>query len=87
MDETLAQTAIWEYNYMDGNVIVGTLQEIGEALISASGAYRLTDNPEPWLDRDDYGDDSPREFTLDEWTVWVSKFEDIPTVDIYLKLK
>ncbi len=87
MDETLAQTAIWEYNCMAGNVVVGTLQEIGEALISANGAYRLTDNPMPWLDVDDYGTDSPRDFTVNEWIEWASKFEDRPSRHVYMNLE
>ena len=87
MDETLAQTAKWEYNYMNGNVLVGTLQEIGEQLIRWHGTHRLTDNPEPWLDRDDYGNDSPREFTLKEWIEWATKFEDRPAFDVYMSLE
>lgn len=51
-----------------------------------SGIYRgygvgaTTDNPEPWINVDDYGTESPRTFTLDEWLEWARRVEDQPSV-------
>ena len=68
----------YRYTDIDGDTVVGTLQQIGEQLIRWWGVYRLTDNQGPWLNLDDYGNESPRTFTLDEWIEWASKFEDRP---------
>ena len=74
----LTTTASWKYTDKDDDGVTGTLQEIGEQLIHWHGANRLTDNPMPWLNLDDYGSDSPRDFTVNEWIEWAARFEDRP---------
>ena len=74
----LTETATWKYTDRDGDVVTGSLQEIGDQLIHWHGANRLIDNLMPWLNLDDYGSESPREFTLGEWIEWASRFEDRP---------
>ena len=81
------KTESWKYTAKDGDVVVGTLQEIGEQLIHWHGANRLTDNQEPWIELDDYGSDSPREFTVKEWIDWAVKFEDRARLDVYMSLE
>ena len=87
MNDLLAKTASWKYTDKDGDAVIGTLQEIGDQLIHWHGANRLTDNPMPWLDLDDYGTDSPRDFTVNEWIEWASKFEDRPSRHVYMNLE
>ena len=76
---------VYEYTDIDRNVVVGTLQEIGEHLIRWHGANRLTDNRQPWLNLDQYGNVSDRDFTVDEWRKWASEFEDRPLFGTNLK--
>lgn len=69
---------IYSYTAKDGEVVTGTLEQIGETIIDWHGDRATTDNPEPWLTRDDEGDDTPRTFTVDEWIDWTSRAEDRP---------
>lgn len=80
-------TTTYKYIDIDGDEIIGTLQEIGDKLINWHGALRLTDNQEPWLDIDDWGNWVDREFTVEEWVNWASKFEDRPVRHVRLNLK
>lgn len=75
----------YRYTDIDGDTVVGTLQEIGDALIRTNGDWRLQDNAEPWYIIDDFGNVSDRDFTIEEWVNWASKFEDRPRFGLNLK--
>lgn len=76
----------YEYTDIDGDVLIGTLQEIGDQMIESHGDWRLQDNPEPWYEINDIGFVFDREFTVDEWVNWASKFEDRPVQHVYMNL-
>lgn len=68
------------YTYIGrgGDIVSGTLEEIGERVIAWHGDRATQGNEEPWIELDDEGDTSPRDFTADEFVAWVAKAEDRP---------
>ena len=74
---------IYTYTDKHGETLTGTLQQIGQALISGDGrdyygyGYgRLTDNREPWIMLDDDDRECLREFSVSEWIEWAAMVED-----------
>lgn len=66
----------YTYTALDGEKITGTLQDIGEVIIEWHGDRATQDNQEPWIEVDDFGTITPRDFTVDEWIEWAASAED-----------
>lgn len=73
------------YTDKDGDLIEGTMAEIGDILFKWHGMRTITDNPEPWLTVDEDGTERPRpagEVALIEFINWLATADDRPYSDV-----
>ncbi|SNS43965.1 hypothetical protein SAMN06309944_0264 [Micrococcales bacterium KH10] len=71
-------TSTYIYTALDGDVAKGTLEEIGEKVIEWHGDRATQDNLEPWINLDEDGTETRRDFTFDEFVAWLASAEDRP---------
>lgn len=68
----------YRYIAADGDVLTGTLTEIGEAIYRWHGDICMTNNPAPWEAVGDNGDSEPRNPSVEEMIEWIARAEDRP---------
>ena len=71
------------YTDKDGDLVEGTMTEIGSVLHKWRGMVTVTDNPEPWVTVDEDGTEHPRpEVTVVEFAEWLATADDRPYRDV-----